>query len=166
MLMAHQDVVPPLDSSSWTYPPFQAHFDGDFLWGRGSADCKNNLIAVLSSVEALLEQSFRPRRGILLAFGFDEETGGFRGAETIADRLQRNMGNNSVAMILDEGGMGVKTIGDAAYALPGKSSTTPSSPIPWIHPYLEEMLDSGIFTSMPSVSCAKRVAQLLNGHPV
>lgn len=38
MLTAHQDVVPVADASTWKYPPFSAHFDGRWLWGRGASD--------------------------------------------------------------------------------------------------------------------------------
>lgn len=88
-----------MDPNQWTYPPFEAHFDGEWLWGRGSADCKATLIGILSAVEALLSQNFRPERTIVLAFGFDEETGGFRGAQHISEHLQRSMGNDSLAMV-------------------------------------------------------------------
>ncbi|CAK4033148.1 vacuolar carboxypeptidase Cps1 [Lecanosticta acicola] len=118
LFMAHRDVVPEIDAARWTHPPFEAYWDGGFLWGRGSADCKSNLIGILTAVEALLKQSFQPRRSVLLAFGFDEETGGQRGARSIAAELQRLWGNNSLAMIVDEGGMGVSTLGDVAYVLP------------------------------------------------
>lgn len=120
LLMAHQDVVPPMDTRQWSHPPFQAHFDGEWLWGRGASDCKSNLIGILSAIDALLAQTYTPRRSILLAFGFDEETGGEQGAAGIARHLERNMGKDSLAMVFDEGGMGVKTLGDVAYALPGK----------------------------------------------
>ncbi|KAK4498156.1 hypothetical protein PRZ48_010812 [Zasmidium cellare] len=118
LLMAHQDVVPPMDPRQWTHPPFQAYFDGEWLWGRGASDCKSNLIGILTAIDALLAQTYTPRRPILLAFGFDEETGGMQGAAEIARHLERNMGNDSLAMVFDEGGMGVKTLGDVAYALP------------------------------------------------
>lgn len=118
--MAHQDTVPSMDPRQWAYPPFQAHFDGEWLWGRGSADCKSNMIGILSALEALLEQDFSPKRSILLAFGFDEEVGGFQGAAEIARHLVDNLGRDSPAMVFDEGGMEVKTLGDVAYALPGK----------------------------------------------
>lgn len=73
MLTAHQDVVPVLGDTvdKWTYPPFEAHFDGEFLWGRGSSDCKSQLTAVMEAMEALLAQGFEPRRTVLFAFGFD-----------------------------------------------------------------------------------------------
>lgn len=54
------------------------------MWGRGSSDCKNNLIGVLSALESLLEQGWKPSRTVIAAFGFDEEIGGHRGATAIA----------------------------------------------------------------------------------
>ena len=89
MLTAHQDVVPASSLSKWAHPPFEPYYDSQYLWGRGSSDCKNNLIGIMSVVEKLLEQDWRPRRTIVLAFGFDEETGGIRGAAHIAKHLEK-----------------------------------------------------------------------------
>lgn len=66
---------------------------GTYIWGRGSSDDKGGLISIMcvpfsftfqpiirflirSTVEILLKHGFRPSRTIVLAFGFDEETGG------------------------------------------------------------------------------------------
>ena len=119
LLTAHQDVVPASSLSKWTYPPFEPHYDGKYLWGRGSSDCKNNLIGVLSVLESLLSQDWKPRRSVVLAFGFDEETGGVRGAAKIAEVLENAWGRDGFALILDEGGMGLTTVGDYVYARPG-----------------------------------------------
>jgi hypothetical protein len=54
------------------------------VWGRGAIDDKNNLVAQLGAVEELLLAGFTPRRTLWLAFGHDEETGGFEGAGHIA----------------------------------------------------------------------------------
>ena len=120
--MAHQDVVPADASSNWTYPPYAGHFDGSFLWGRGSADCKSVLVGVLSVIEDLLAQSFAPRRTIVLSFGFDEETGGQRGARLLSQALVEEWGPDGILLALDEGGMGVQKLpGDESvlYAYPG-----------------------------------------------
>ncbi|KAI1137766.1 putative vacuolar carboxypeptidase Cps1 [Hypoxylon sp. FL0543] len=119
LLTAHQDVVPAGTASRWKYPPYEGHFDGSFLWGRGSADCKNVLIGILSAIEDLLSQSFAPRRTIVLAFGFDEETGGLRGAAALNQSLTEEWGSGSFLFVLDEGGMGIQTQGDVLYAYPG-----------------------------------------------
>lgn len=43
--MAHEDVVPvnPGTLNQWTYPPFEGVVDGEWVWGRGAADCKNQV---------------------------------------------------------------------------------------------------------------------------
>ncbi|EFX06299.1 vacuolar carboxypeptidase [Grosmannia clavigera kw1407] len=109
VFMAHQDVVPADVDAPWTYPPFAGHYDGTFLWGRGAADCKNVLVGLLSVLEDLLAQSaFAPRRTIVLSFGFDEETGGQRGATELSRALEATWGADSMLLLLDEGGMGVQ----------------------------------------------------------
>lgn len=118
MLTAHQDVVPVADPSTWTHPPFDAVFDGTWLWGRGASDDKNSLTALLSAVETLLSQGWTPKRTVLLAFGFDEECSGVKGAGSIAAHLKSTWGADSVAIVLDEGGMGLQQIDNVLYALP------------------------------------------------
>lgn len=44
---AHLDVVPVTDPSAWTHAPFGAELDQERLWGRGSADTKGALAAML-----------------------------------------------------------------------------------------------------------------------
>ncbi|KAK7513543.1 putative vacuolar carboxypeptidase Cps1 [Phyllosticta citriasiana] len=119
LFMAHQDVVPATSPDKWTYPPYEAHYDGQYLWGRGSVDCKNHLIGILSAVEDLLEQDFQPKRTIILSFGFDEEVGGDRGAAFLAAELNKRYEPESISSIIDEGGMGLTALGDHIYALPG-----------------------------------------------
>jgi len=55
----------------------------------------------------------------VVAYGQDEEVGGYRGATQISSILERRYGPNSIAMILDEGGMGVSEQYGAVFALPG-----------------------------------------------
>ncbi|KAE8150485.1 hypothetical protein BDV25DRAFT_110911 [Aspergillus avenaceus] len=122
LLTGHQDVVPINDASDWTHPPFKGHFDGEWLWGRGSSDCKNVVIGLLSVIEDLLAQDWTPERTVVLAFGFDEESHGFLGAGSIATYLESVYGKHSFEFVLDEGGMGLESLpGDdgVVYALPG-----------------------------------------------
>jgi Gly-Xaa carboxypeptidase len=125
LFMAHQDVVPIDDPSDWTHPPFAGVFDGEWIWGRGSSDCKNVLIGLMSVVEDLLSQDWKPQRTVLFAFGFDEESHGFLGAGAISAALEKKYGKDSFEFILDEGGMGLQSLGgesdsnsEVLYALP------------------------------------------------
>lgn len=103
MLMAHQDTVPIGDKSLWERSPWSGYIDDKFVWGRGSADTKASLISELQSMELLLDSGFKPTRTIVLAFGFDEEILGRRGALQISEFLVKKYGENSLSLILDEG---------------------------------------------------------------
>ncbi|MBM7774316.1 acetylornithine deacetylase/succinyl-diaminopimelate desuccinylase-like protein [Actinokineospora baliensis] len=53
LLYAHYDVQPPLDEAAWRTPPFQLTDSGSRWYGRGSADCKGNIIMHLTALRAL-----------------------------------------------------------------------------------------------------------------
>jgi len=104
LFAGHLDVVPvdPETRDAWKFPPFDGHIEEGAVWGRGALDTKNSVVAVLEAVETLLKQGYQPVRTILLAFGHDEEIGGFQGAAQIAGRIQAY--NTRLAAVLDEGG--------------------------------------------------------------
>jgi carboxypeptidase PM20D1 len=101
ILMAHMDVVPPGDSSSWEKRPFSGENDGKFIWGRGTLDDKSEMISIMEAVEKLLSEGFAPERTVYLSFGHDEEIGGTRGAKIIANVLKERGVN--AEFVLDEG---------------------------------------------------------------
>ncbi|KAI1122264.1 hypothetical protein F5Y10DRAFT_287307 [Nemania abortiva] len=123
LLTAHQDVVP-VESETldqWEYPPFEAFYNETegFLYGRGASDDKSAVTALMSAMEALLSQDeYQPRRSVIFAFGFDEECSGYRGAGEISKHLEERYGEGGIAVILDEGGAGLQSLGDTLYALP------------------------------------------------
>ena len=52
----HTDVVPPGDGASWDSDPFEATVIGDELFGRGAADMKASLAAMVVACEQFIEQ--------------------------------------------------------------------------------------------------------------
>ncbi|KAI0193474.1 hypothetical protein F4808DRAFT_359176 [Astrocystis sublimbata] len=123
LLTAHQDVVPVEAATldQWDYPPFDAYYnetDG-YLYGRGASDDKAAITALMSSLDALLSQEgYVPRRSVVLAFGFDGECAGQAGAGEIAKHLEDKYGEDGIAVILDQGGGGLRSVGETLYALP------------------------------------------------
>ncbi|KAG2113088.1 uncharacterized protein F5147DRAFT_682674 [Suillus discolor] len=105
LLAAHQDVVPVLETTidEWQHPPFSGYFDGESIWGRGSCDDKSGLIGIMSAIESMLENGFKPTRTVVIASGFDEEVSGIRGASSLATEMIERFGENAFAMLLDEG---------------------------------------------------------------
>ena len=104
VLLAHQDVVPvePGTEGRWTEPPFEGRIAGGYVWGRGALDDKGSLVGILEAVEHLVAAGAKPRRTVYLAFGYDEEVGGRRGAARIAELLASR--NVHPEFALDEGG--------------------------------------------------------------
>src|SRR5689334_6624821 len=105
LLLAHQDVVPiePGTEGRWTEPPFEGRISGGYVWGRGALDDKGSLVGIFEAVEHLLAGGgAKPRRTVYLAFGYDEEVGGRRGAGRISELLATR--NVHPAFVLDEGG--------------------------------------------------------------
>ena len=103
LLLAHQDVVPAPseDEKCWEHPAFDGAIAEGYIWGRGTLDDKGSLMAILEAVEALLRDGFQPKRTVYLAFGHDEEIGGSKGAQRIADALRSR--NVRIEYVLDEG---------------------------------------------------------------
>ncbi|WVQ71850.1 hypothetical protein IAR50_001392 [Cryptococcus sp. DSM 104548] len=122
LLMSHYDVVPaPEDTyDRWTHPPFSAHNDGEYIWGRGASDVKPLLIAQWETITHLLSIGFTPRRTIILSHGFDEEeVFARRGQGHIAPFLERRYGKDGLLMVIDEGGGTQDDFYGGAFALPG-----------------------------------------------
>lgn len=105
VLMAHQDTVPVQKDTldKWTYPPFEGHYDGTYIFGRGVSDCKNVLTAILETFELLLSKEYPLQRTVIASFGFDEEALGYHGAAYLAKFLETRYGKDSVYAIIDEG---------------------------------------------------------------
>ncbi len=85
-LNGHQDVVP--EGLGWTMEPFKGIVRDGKVYGRGAADMKGTLAAMIMSVKALKELKAPLRGTVKLVFCVDEETGGAAGAEYVADKLK------------------------------------------------------------------------------
>ncbi len=53
LLYCHYDVQPPLGEDEWESPPFELVERNGRWYGRGSADCKGNVVAHLTALRAL-----------------------------------------------------------------------------------------------------------------
>ena len=104
VLMGHTDVVPVEagTDTAWTHPPFSGAIADGYVWGRGALDDKASVVGALEAVELLLRAGYRPERTIYLAFGHDEEVGGTRGAQYMAERIAAR--GPRPALVVDEGG--------------------------------------------------------------
>jgi succinyl-diaminopimelate desuccinylase len=69
----HTDVVPPGNESEWSSHPFEPTFVGDLLYGRGSADMKSGLAAMIVALEDFLAKHPEHSGSLALLITSDEE---------------------------------------------------------------------------------------------
>jgi putative selenium metabolism hydrolase len=69
----HMDVVGVGDESTWTYDPFGAEIRDGVLYGRGAADMKGALAAMVYGVKALLDRGVILRGELYLTGAVQEE---------------------------------------------------------------------------------------------
>jgi succinyl-diaminopimelate desuccinylase len=84
LLGGHIDVVPAGDESAWSYPPFEGVSKAGRLYGRGAADMKTGLAAILKAIEATVRVGTM-RRGLLFVATSGEEVG-FEGLKALFAR--------------------------------------------------------------------------------
>lgn len=69
----HTDVVPPGDEDAWSSGPFEPTFIGDLVYGRGSADMKSGLAAMIVALEDFLAAHPDHDGSLALLITSDEE---------------------------------------------------------------------------------------------
>jgi succinyl-diaminopimelate desuccinylase len=69
----HTDVVPPGDEQEWSTDPFEPTFKDGYLYGRGSADMKSGLAAMIVALEDFLDEHPGHAGSIALLITSDEE---------------------------------------------------------------------------------------------
>ncbi len=102
-IMTHLDVVPPGERSLWNTDPYQLHIDGNKLYGRGTEDNHQGLVASLLCVRALMECGVRMPFDVALLFNADEETGSEYGAHYLAEKHPDVFGKDDMFIVPDGG---------------------------------------------------------------
>jgi succinyl-diaminopimelate desuccinylase len=84
----HTDVVPVGDETKWQRTPFSAELDDQFIYGRGAADMKGSLAAMITACENFLGERpiFNGRLAFLITS--DEEGMAVHGTRQVMEWLQ------------------------------------------------------------------------------
>ncbi len=101
-ILTHLDVVPP--GEGWTVTePFKPLVRDGKVYGRGSEDNGQSLVASLYAVKAMMNLGIRPKRTIILAFVSDEETGSKYGVEWLMKEHSELFRRDDLVLVPDGG---------------------------------------------------------------
>ena len=103
-IVTHLDIVPPGEESLWTMTkPFEPTIKNQRIYGRGSEDNMQSMIASLFAVKTLKELDIKPNRTVALAFVSDEEQGSKYGIEHL---IKQGLFNPKDLTIVPDSGNG------------------------------------------------------------
>ncbi|MGI9262193.1 MAG: succinyl-diaminopimelate desuccinylase [Woeseiaceae bacterium] len=84
----HTDVVPPGDVSKWHTDPFSAEIRDGFLCGRGAADMKGGLAAMITAAERFVATGYPFTGSLAFLITSDEEGVAENGTRKVIDALR------------------------------------------------------------------------------
>ncbi len=86
--LGHTDVVPSGPEASWQSPPFEPSIRNGRLYGRGAADMKGSVAAMVVALEQFVAAHPRHRGRVGLLLTSDEEGVAIDGVRKVADRFR------------------------------------------------------------------------------
>lgn len=101
-VVTHMDTVPEGDLGAWKYPPFDPKVIGDKIYGRGTEDNGQELIASLYGLNALLKAGIEPECNINLLWVSDEEHGNTHGIDFVLSK-KGLFGKQDLVVVPDHG---------------------------------------------------------------
>lgn len=106
----HTDVVPTGPVEQWTHPPFEPTLDGDTLYGRGSADMKSSIAAMMVACKAVIESGADIKGSIGFLITSDEEGPAHDGTVRVIETLEAR--NEKIDWCLVGEPSSTNTVGD------------------------------------------------------
>jgi acetylornithine deacetylase/succinyl-diaminopimelate desuccinylase-like protein len=85
LLYTHLDTKPAGELGNWSTPPFAAHEQDGYIYGRGTADSKGGVAAILHAFRVLKALGIEPSVSPHIALTTDEEMGPYTGLMHMAD---------------------------------------------------------------------------------
>lgn len=87
--VGHTDVVPAGPLEDWTSPPFHPSVRGEYLYGRGAADMKSNIAAMVCASMRFIRDHPKHQGSIAFLITSDEEGAGTHGTKKVVEHLQK-----------------------------------------------------------------------------
>ena len=87
VLLGHTDVVPAGPAEEWSSPPFVPTVRDGNLYGRGAADMKGSIAAMITAIERFVDRNPRHPGSVAFLVTSDEEGPSVNGVRRVVDTL-------------------------------------------------------------------------------
>jgi succinyl-diaminopimelate desuccinylase len=102
-ILTHLDIVPPGEISFWSEAPYKGYVKDGRIYGRGTEDNQQDLVASLFAARALMDEGIIPEHPAGLAFVADEETSSQFGLAYLLKHRENPFKKNDLLVVPDSG---------------------------------------------------------------
>jgi len=102
-IITHLDIVPPGELGLWSADPYAAYVKDNHIYGRGTEDNQQDMVASIFAARAFMEEGLSPSSSIGLFFVADEETSGGKGLYHVLDLPDNIFSCNDLIVVPDSG---------------------------------------------------------------
>jgi succinyl-diaminopimelate desuccinylase len=102
-VLTHMDIVPPGELSFWEGSPYELVVRGEKVFGRGTEDNQQDLVASVFALKAFLDEGIVPEASSGLAFVADEETASHKGLDFILQSPDNPFRRDDLLVVPDSG---------------------------------------------------------------
>ncbi len=102
-IITHLDIVPPGELNLWSADPYKAYVKDDHIYGRGTEDNQQDMVASIFAAKAFLDEDMAPSSHVNLFFVADEETSGGKGLYHVLDLPEKIFSKEDIIVVPDSG---------------------------------------------------------------
>ncbi|MBN2569454.1 MAG: M20 family metallo-hydrolase [Deltaproteobacteria bacterium] len=102
-ILTHTDIVPPGEMNLWDHDPYKAIVRDGKIFGRGTEDNQQELVASIFATKAFIDEKITPASTIGLAFVADEETSSAKGLAYLLETKRNLFKMDDIIVVPDFG---------------------------------------------------------------
>ena len=102
-ILTHLDIVPPGEQALWSGDPYRGYQADERIYGRGTEDNQQDLVASIFAARALMDEDVIPENTAGLAFVADEETASQYGLAYLLQHQDNPFRKSDLLVVPDSG---------------------------------------------------------------
>ncbi|MDD5723592.1 MAG: M20 family metallo-hydrolase [Syntrophales bacterium] len=102
-IITHTDIVPPGEPTLWNHDPYEGYVKDGKVYGRGTEDNQQDLVASIFAAKAFLDEGVKPGFSVGLAFVADEETSSNKGLVYLLGMKKKLFKKDDIIVVPDAG---------------------------------------------------------------